>query len=140
MRLLPKLHVGPLYAYRAWRIRGDGLYSFSGWRAWPDDKPKVALCWRNFFPVNPHHAPGEGCTCGVYAWKEPPTTPHSPQGITPSWGVVELGGIVVVHQYGYRAQYATPVAIEKGLGVEEVARRYGLVVLDTLDDWKQGPR
>lgn len=132
----PRKVEGPLYGYRAWRLRGNGLYSFTGWRPWPTDVPKAALCWRNFFPVNPHVAPGSGCNCGIYAWKNVPSTPCSPQGMAPVWGVVELTGKVVSHSMGYRAQYAKPVAIKYSPGVEEVAVKYGLIVLEDLIDWK----
>ena len=125
------------YGYRAWRLRSNGLYSFSGWREWPTDRPKVALCWRNFLPVNGHTAPGKGHQCGIYAWKDVPPKTYSPQGMVPVWGVVELTGHVIEHSCGYRAQYARPVAIEYAPDVIAVARRYGLIVLDDMADWKE---
>ena len=132
----PRRLDAPLYGYRAWRLRGSGLYSFSGWRAWPADSPKVALCWRNFLALGiAHHAPGSGCNCGIYAWKEPPTQPFSPQGMTPVWGVVQLWGKVVLHAAGYRSQYARPVALEYAPGLEAVAARYRVILLRTLSEW-----
>jgi hypothetical protein len=132
----PRKVAGPLYGYRGWRVRESTLYSFSGWRAWPDDGPKLALCWRNVLPVKAHLAPGAGHNCGLYAWKEPPSKVWSPRGMAAVWGVVELVGKVVVHARGFRAQYARPVAVEYARGIEPVAERYGLVVLGDLADWK----
>ncbi len=128
---------GPLYGFRGWRLRGSGLHSFSGWHAWPDDEPKEALCWRNFLPVSVHAAPGPGHNCGIYAWKEPPPRAWSPRGITTVWGVVELRGKVAVHERGYRAQYARPVALEFAPGIEPAVDRYGLIVLRDLSQWSR---
>lgn len=133
----PRRVEGPLYAFRAWRLRGSGLHSFWGGRAWPDDRPQVGLCWRNFLPVRVHVAPGEAHNCGLYAWNEPPEDRYSPRGVIPIWGVVELTGRVAVHARGYRAQYARPVAVEYRPGVQPVAERYGLVVLEDLTDWSR---
>lgn len=127
---------GPLFAYRAWKVRDSGLYSFSGRRAWPDDEPHAALCWKNFFAIGRgHRAPGSGCNCGLYAWRDLPQERYTPRGLRPVWGVVELVGKVAVHALGYRAQYARPVAVEYAPGVDAVAERYGLIVLESLSDW-----
>lgn len=128
---------GPVYGYRAWRPRGSGLYSFWGGGVWPDDRPKVGLCWRNFLPVRVHVAPGAGHNCGLYAWSEPPEERYSPRGVNPVWGVVELAGKLAIHEHGYRAQYARPVAVEYVAGIEAIAERYGLVVLEDLSDWSR---
>jgi hypothetical protein len=132
----PRNVTGPVYGYRGWRLRGPALFSFSGRTAWPDDEPKLALCWRNLLPLAAHIAPGVGHNCGLYAWKEPPSKVWSPRGMTTVWGVVELVGKVVVHSLGYRAQYARPVAVEYAPGIEAAVERYGLVVLQGLRDWK----
>lgn len=137
MRSLRRL-AGPLYGYRAWKRKDSGLYSLSGWRPWPEDRPHAALCWHNFLPIRTHAVPGPGHRCGLYAWREPPPKTCSPRGMTPVWGVVELTGRVAVHAAGYRAQFAHPVAIEYADGVEPIAERYGLVVLEDLSAWQAG--
>ena len=104
----PRRIEGPLYAFRAWRLRGSGLHSFWGGRAWPDDRPQVGLCWRNFLPVRVHVAPGEGHNCGLYAWNEPPEDRYSPRGVIPVWGALELTGRVAVHARGYGRSTRVP--------------------------------
>jgi len=130
---------GPLYGYRAWRFYPGktGLHSLSSGHAWPDDRPKAALCIRNFVPWLSHGpAPSTGCTCGIYAWKDIPEKAYSPSGMQPAWGVVELTGHVIEHTAGFRAQYAKPVAIEWVEGIEPAARRYGLIVVADVREWR----
>jgi hypothetical protein len=130
--------LGPIYGYRAWRLRGSGLYSFSGWRPWPNDEPKAALCWKNFTPWGNHCAPGYWCHCGIHAWIDiPPKKAYSPQGMTPVWGIVELSGRAIEHDWGYRAQYARPVAIVYSAGVEGAVSHYELKVIEALEDWQR---
>ena len=133
----PRKHTGHVYGYRAWRVLGDKLYSLGGSaRPWPVDKPKTAICWRNFTPWAHGPAPVWEHKCGIYAWKDLPKTEYSPQGMKPVWGIVELTGKVIVHSEGYRAQYAQPVAIAYSEGAEAVAQRYGLVVMSDLTEWR----
>jgi hypothetical protein len=140
--------VSHLYGYRAWRVHDGLLYSTRGpmfrWLAWPTDAPQRATCYRNFLLIGIHGAPVEGCACGLYAWSQPFGTadgtrhplvadPYGPH----VRGVVSLLGRVIVHEYGYRAQAARPVAVEYSEHAEAVARNYGLVILESLADWTQ---
>lgn len=63
-----------------------------------------------------HDAPHDGCKCGLYAWSDPPLTNISRTAID-EYGVLRvLGGIAVwgdlcVHEHGFRASHACPVAL-----------------------------
>lgn len=132
----PRNVTSHVYAYRAWRLFGSHLVSFSV-GLWPSDKPMQATCIKNFFGFWGKHGitPDEECGCGVYAWKHIPEKWNLPSGIVPVYGVVELTGKVIVHQRGYRAQYARPVAVQYAEGIEKVAERYRLIILEDLKDW-----
>ena len=53
------------------------------------------------------------------------------------FGVVSLFGKVIVHDNGFRAEQARPVAVEYGQFAEEIARRYGLIILGSLAEWEE---
>lgn len=50
-----------------------------------------------------HDAPGEGCTCGIYAASDLNQCPQADV-----WGKVKLWGKVIPGERGYRAEYAYP--------------------------------
>jgi hypothetical protein len=58
-----------------------------------------------------HTAPQNGCTCGIYAWYDPPArtasaaTPELVAGAVALWGQIEL------HAHGMRAEHARLVAL-----------------------------
>jgi hypothetical protein len=52
-----------------------------------------------------HAAPDVGCTCGIYAYNRLGQWVHKSRDLI--LGLVELSGKVVVHDGGWRAQYAT---------------------------------
>jgi hypothetical protein len=65
--------------------------------------------------------PGDGCACGLYAWRDPETLAKAP---FPRWtrrpiviGVARLGGRVIVGERGYRAELGYPVAVLDPAGV-----------------------
>lgn len=113
-----------IYAWRAWLVRHEPPGRFSEPRLhsvnmpamWRPDVPRVAYCYcwgsrperpeRHLFPP----ASGGGFTCGIHATKTPGIALDY---ITPFslLGVVELWGRIVSHRYGYRAQFARPVAL-----------------------------
>ena len=134
---------GTVYGYRCWRLGKHGsLRSFGPIRSlWKPGEPYVAICWKNFFPVNAHHAPGPGCGCGIYAWMTPPADRKPPvHGARVLWGVAKLWGTVRVADWGYRAQFGRIVALEHALGAVEASTRYGAVLLDRMEDWSNtGP-
>jgi hypothetical protein len=93
--------------FRHWRLRGSELWSMLATERW-EPGLQIAHC------EDPRHvtpAPANGCTCGIYAWYEPPprgaslSTPDLVAGAIAVWGQVEL------HAHGFRAQYATIVAL-----------------------------
>lgn len=87
--------------YRAWRLRRDGrLVSAaapSTWTAGVND----ARC-----DFADHGAPEGGCTCGLYAFHDPPPAP-SP-GIV---GAIKAHGQLESHHAGFRAEHAQIVAL-----------------------------
>lgn len=92
--------------FRHWRLRGSELWSMRATERW-ERGLHIAHC------DDPGHetpAPANGCTCGIYAWYEPPPrgaslTADLVAGAIAVWGQLEL------HAHGMRAQYATIVAL-----------------------------
>jgi hypothetical protein len=93
--------------FRHWRLLGSELWSMRATERW-EPGLHSAHC------DDPGHdtpAPANGCTCGIYAWYEPPprgaslTTTDLVAGAIAAWGQLEL------HAHGMRAQYATIVAL-----------------------------
>ena len=93
--------------FRHWRLRDSELWSMRATERW-EPGLQIAHC------DDPRHdtpAPANGCTCGIYAWYEPPprgaslATPDLVAGAIAVWGQLEL------HAHGMRAQYATIVAL-----------------------------
>ena len=75
----------------------------------------------------PHDAPG--CRCGIYAFKEagPRRSPARARGPAIAYGLVALGGKVVEHEHGYRAQRAEVLAVALvARGGADVPLRSGL--------------
>jgi hypothetical protein len=93
--------------FRQWRLRGSELWSTNATERW-EPGLMVAQCDSH---LHTSPAPANGCSCGIYAWYEPP-----PRG---SWvttrdlvaGAVALWGHIELHAHGMRAQYATMVAV-----------------------------
>ena len=90
-------YVSPIEAYRAWGWDLAGLTSLSG-ECWRPGRPHTAQCG---MALDRHQAPQMGCTCGIYATKDPESV--SCFGI---YGEVYLWGTVVEHELGWRAQFA----------------------------------
>ena len=140
------LVIGPLQAYRCWRVEWQDklpvLGSLFHSTVWPAASPLQATCekrpgsvvaWvrRRFFrPVETHAAPAWNCECGVYGMadlKQDENLELSPQfyqrgpldRVMRVAGVVQLWGRVVQHEHGYRAEYARPLKL---LAVPPLAR------------------
>jgi hypothetical protein len=132
------LVIGPLQAYRYWRVKWQEgqpvLRSVYNPTTWPTDVPLRAICakgpesaaaWiRSLFSrkVKPpdHSAPAWGCCCGVYGFaslaakdlREPPYYPgESGSSCVSALGAVLLWGRVVQHAHGYRAEFARPLKL-----------------------------
>jgi hypothetical protein len=106
---------GPIRSWRAWQwsYMKQSLMSYNEHVAWPAGEVMRAECrapsiWGTG-NVEQHLPPGEGCTCGLYSLRRPPV----PMWGTPSYsamliGVVDSWGKVVVHEDGYRSEFARP--------------------------------
>lgn len=136
--MTPSFVVGPLRAFRCWRVEWqDGrpvLGSLFHATVWPADGPLRASCeqrpgslvaWvrRRFSPKTDRHAaPAWGCECGIYAISrvededDLKMSPHICQRgpldrVLRVAGVAQLWGRVVQHDRGYRAEYARPLRL-----------------------------
>lgn len=132
------LVVGPLRAFRCWRVEWqDGrpvLGSLFHTTVWPADGPLRAKCeqrpgsliswFRRRFSrsIETHPAPAWGCECGIYAMtrleddEDLKISPHICQRgpldrVMRVAGVAQLWGRVVQHDRGYRAEYARPLRL-----------------------------
>ncbi len=132
------LVVGPLRAFRCWRVEWQDdrpvLGSLFHSTVWPADGPLRAHCeqragslaaWirrRLSRKVESHPAPAWGCECGIYAMsrlddeEDLKISPHICQRgpmdrVLRVAGVAQLWGRVVQHDRGYRAEYAQPLRL-----------------------------
>lgn len=103
-------HVG----YRYWRPGPEGvLMALRTPMLWPALRPLEALCLMPPLARGADHgaAPSLGCSCGCYAF----TIAHMEryglelETVQPVVGRVALWGTVVESEWGFRAQYATPI-------------------------------
>ena len=120
------LVAGPILAFRYWALYGtqspthrqytsiwlESLYQPT---IWQPGIPLVGSCHvMQVAAIHPgSDPPHSGCSCGVYALKQPGPppqyTPHpNASFIGVFGGTVALWGRVIDHQQGYRAQYAYP--------------------------------
>ena len=146
------LFAGRIHGIRVWQlgwVNGDAyLEGFNGAEWVARGRPTVAACRRSG-RRSLHRAPHHDCACGLYAthpdsaWfafgllyrkRTPPLARIA--GIVEAWGRVEL------HEDGFRAEFARPVAValvgapaESDLGgaVARLADRYASEVL-VLED------
>lgn len=143
--------------WRAWRMLPAGMYPLSafdpppaqfeeGWRlgpvgctsapAWHPGANR-ALCYRHTFgflryadTLNEvdHQAPWTECGCGLYAWHTPLMIDGSVRSGDLAAGLVAAWGRVCVHNDGFRAEWAEPVALVLPSDAERVwARRLARV-------------
>jgi len=99
--MIMDIELGSIEAYRRWfmglRERTPGLYSLIGpglKASWSYGTTEAKCHWAD------HQAPAMDCTCGLYATTSPTVY------ICSIGGRVELFGKIIVHEHGYRAQYA----------------------------------
>jgi len=104
-----------IVAFRRWTVEGGRLHS-TGVLASPWDAGRMTArcmfaecdcpaCAFASTLVGQHDVPDENCTCGWYAYKRPQLAGAG------AVGVVRLGGRMVEHERGYRAQYAQVLAV-----------------------------
>jgi hypothetical protein len=115
--------MSPAIGFRVWRIdemlTGPRLASPHRYAAWLPGLPLKAECKDESGArtlANPHRKqpgvgpPVEGCTCGIYAYHE---AEEMVEALT-SWqvgGAVIAWGRITIHQEGFRAEFARPLAL-----------------------------
>jgi hypothetical protein len=117
-------YVSPVVGWRLWEVqsRGDEPVLRSLVRRdcrWPARRPLVAECPASRLPGprDRHPAPGEGCWCGVHAFKDQAEALRTMCDIGPELdgplvvGTVAMWGRVVDCEHGYRAERAYPAQL-----------------------------
>lgn len=96
--------ITPVIAWRGWNFRSSCLRSLNG-DVWPTGTFNSAFCKRWLV----HTSPEEKCTCGIYCCNTyPDFLERIGWDISNIAGEVKVWGKLVVHERGYRAQYARP--------------------------------
>ncbi len=110
-----------LTAWRTWRVwmsgTGPTLHSVStsaALGAWTPCEAMEARC--GYLEMTPpacacESCPGDDTLCGIYAYREAPSTVHHEMGMV---GQVALWGTVIEHDTGFRGQYAYPLSFTHG--------------------------
>ena len=137
-------------AYRCWNVYANGLLTGQHHHEpWEPYAPFVGRCSE----ANAAHlvdgrfvaAPVLACDCGVHALLSEADAEaraalgpgvnylkswggHAPNGTTVVWGAVKLWGRVIVHELGYRAEFAYPSQLlcENGTIARAVEALYGV--------------
>jgi hypothetical protein len=133
-------YAGALIGWRVWCVVREGgelrLGSVIQDDVWPAGAAFVARCRAHEPPANRqlrrepegHVAPAAGCTCGIYAAREPAAAwtylrgRDEPHTVARVIGRVMLWGRVVEHEGGWRAERAYPLDVYTG----DAALRRGL--------------
>jgi hypothetical protein len=126
---------GPLYGLRTWRVvTDDGVEHLAA----PHRRtPWLAgRGWVQATCAQGHAAPAAGCRCGIHAWH--PRRASARRVLASRFdlpGIVELDGVVEVHEDGLRAERARPYAFVRlprrnPYVIERLARTYGAEILD----------
>ena len=148
------LVAGAVHGFRTWSLALDresrpGLIGYGHTRWESGGQPTRAECLPGNgtpashpegFPV-----PAEGCACGLYAshpWARDPNSDFlrvDGMGLEPDdvFGVVEAWGRMEVHEDGFRAEYARPIALFARTGAElewdvpsdRMAAEYGCILI-----------
>jgi hypothetical protein len=123
---------GIVLGWRTWRVgrraqRRAELISPLAATCWPAGRPMLATCGSRS-----HSPPGDRCTCGLYAAREPRALSWGPSDLE-VLGVAALWGSVVEGTRGWRASHAYPRLVVAGPAVPgeqraALARRYGVPV------------
>jgi hypothetical protein len=106
--IVPEL-IEPIIGYRAWLYTEAGLRSLVKPDVWPVRQRMEATC------VHGHDVPDAGCTCGIWALRNPYDPLLVLRETFSRWplhpvviGSVKLWGLVGSGPRGFRAQYAYP--------------------------------
>lgn len=117
----------PVIGFRSWRIDNDApiLRARMTDTAWNKDTPTKATCIPSQFrhmtdkaPLD-HEAPNEYCSCGIYGWYDStPLNLEEFRGLPPGdfndqmiFGTIVVWGRIHFHEFGFKAEYAKPVAL-----------------------------
>lgn len=119
----------PIIGYRSWWLAYDQTeVALCSRVVWPKREKLVAGCWARYLiaPCDQevdHH-------CGIYAYNDRVKVFDQSPASFRVYEEVALWGKVVVHQYGYRAQYAYPSRLycQKDEKVAMAANVYGIPV------------
>jgi hypothetical protein len=139
-----------LIGWRVWCVVRFGadlrLASVIQEDVWPSGRAFVARCRAHEPPANRwllrqaenHVAPATGCTCGIYAAREPAGAWTYLRGrdeadtVARVIGRVMLWGRVVEHEHGWRAERAYPLDVYTG--DRELRRRLGSLLREGCAD------
>jgi len=91
--------MGPIRAWRLWKIRGERLVSLTR-----------EVAWKPGQPLHAEYGPGQYSLDGIYAVK---TREHKFGAYDGDkvLGEVGLWGRVIEHEHGFRAEYAYPIRL-----------------------------
>lgn len=143
-------YLGVIYGVRRWYVRTDGVLEsltshlhsstcIGDMGIWRPGEIKKARC-RKKRHANPMP---KSCSCGVYASLAMcgPRDLVNPYVVGQVSGIVAMWGIVVVHEFGLRAQYArvealwdNPAKIPRTVPPDKAPRLKGVVA--TLETWR----
>jgi hypothetical protein len=121
--------VAPVVGWRYWRVAPDGRLTSlgAGRQDWPPGRALRARCRRarldhldarwglvDGFGWAPHTAPGESCSCGIYAARDlAALRTQRLFGLRyHAAGEVALWGTIVPGELGFRAEFAYPKSIK----------------------------
>lgn len=130
----------PIIAYRAWGVVNGLLSSVAtSSQSWPRLRPFHAVCAKQERGIEAHEAPDEGCMCGIYAMRTVEALVDTLHYRPMILGRIALWGNVVVHEDGYRAEYAYPQLLFYGPTMDReivspVAANYGCEAAPMPDD------
>jgi hypothetical protein len=137
----PKMVIGPILAYRSWRVRGGKLGSLNG--GLNDNESPDVPRWQLKEPMT-----GNVREHGVYAHRLPKQIERDPKYVS---GGVWLWGDVIEHENGFRASFGYPAFLwlvdpkldwskpktwQSGSRMKQLAKKYGvpLFAVDSLEN------
>jgi hypothetical protein len=140
-------YIGLAAGARTWRLAnttwakmGGWLWSWSMLECWRKGQEwKEAECTRG------HRIPGYKCGCGIWAFFDaklmadalPPALGRDGrERFEYVGGIVAAGGDIVMHEFGFRAEYAKVLAIfddNPSAPLAEIAENYGCDIVSSTD-------
>ncbi len=143
-------YYGLVAGVRTWRLANTMWAKMGGW-LW---SASMTDCWRKGTAfkeaecVQGHRIPGEGCMCGIWAFHNVeafeaeigPILEHSyvfgTDRFDAAAGIIGAAGDIIDCEYGFRAQFAKPLAIfedGKAPSKDEIAASYGCHTISPED-------